>query len=184
MSKTHQHGRLLLGMVDPDARFVDEFHGFIKSPPRKPDQQDFHAWCLARIKDLYGATSFEAAFKNENFRTLLAFGYMGYARHPELSHPRVTQAIPVPKVASELEPDFFPVLSKEVRSHAALSASFADDLKAAEQRVSNLVTRLSAKATSEPRAANDGVGGQVISLVTFVGFLVWATLSLEKKKST
>jgi hypothetical protein len=183
MSNTLQHVRLLLDSIDPDARFVDDFRSFLKSPPRKTtDHDDFQAWCLTRIKELSGATSFKDAFQNDDVRTLLAFGYMGYAQHLNLPSLRVTQSMPVPKVASTLEPDFFPVLLKEIRSHAELSAPFANNLQAGEKRVLDLVNRLSAAPPPDAPAAADGLGESVIGLVTFLGFLVWATLSLDKKK--
>jgi hypothetical protein len=187
-ANTIEHARLLVGLVDPDAALAEQYQSFLKSPPRKATNTDFCAWCLARIKDLCGAASFEDAFQNRDFRTLLAFGYMGYAQHLNVSLPQVTRSMPVPRVASELEADFFPVLLKEIRAYAASSPAFAQNLETSEQSVSNLVARSSATppeaapgAAATAAAAADG--GGIINVITFVGFLIWATLSLEKKKS-
>jgi hypothetical protein len=92
-------------------------------------------------KDLCGANTFEDAFQHPDFRTLLAFGYMGYTRHPDLPVPRVTQSMPTPKVSTDLERDYFPVLLKQIRSTAASSVPFSEAIKESEQHIVNLVAQ-------------------------------------------
>lgn len=186
-TNTAEHARLLLTSVDPDASLIEQYQSFVKSPPRKATDDDFHAWCLARIKSLCGATSFQDAFQRNEFRTLLAFGYMGYAQNLNISPARVTRSMPVPMVALKLEADFFPVLLKEIQAYMATSPTFAQKLKASEQSVSNLVARFSATPSdSAPgaQAAAAASGQDIINVLTFAGFLIWAAVSLEKKKST
>jgi hypothetical protein len=184
---TIEHARLLIALADPDAGLTEKYQSFLKSPPRKATDDDFYAWSLTQIKNLYGVDSFRDAFQNHDFRTLLAFGYMGYAQHLDLSLPRVTRSMPVPKIASGIEPDFFPVLLKEIRAYAASSATFAQNLEASTQSVSNLVARLSATppeaapGAAVAHTAADNVEG-LINVVAFVGFLIWATVSLGDKK--
>lgn len=179
---TIQHARDLLASVDPDARFIEAYRGFIKSPPRKATDNDLHAWCLDRLHTLSGATSFTEAFEHQDVRTLLAFAYTAYAQHPELPSPRLARSMPVPKAASTLEADFLPALLTEIKAHAGLSAASAQNLKASEMRVSDLVTRLSDPAAVNFIVANGGGGGggggghpsddDLISALVFAGVLV------------
>jgi len=144
---TQQHARKSLATVDPDFQLVEAYRFFLESPARKAKGEkndDLNTWLLARIKDLCGVTSFKDALKHRDCLTLLAFGYLGFVRRPDLLLPRVRQSTPIPKGFAKIEPDFFPVLLKEIRSNAAQSPSFGAQLKTAEQTIKQLVPRLEA----------------------------------------
>jgi hypothetical protein len=145
---TLQHAREALATSDPSLQIVQAYRLFLESPPRKASDNDLHAWCLARIKDLCGATSFKEALRHPDVLTLLAFGYLGFVRRPDLLPPRVRQSMPVPKEVAEIEPEFFPVLRKEIRSHMDESPSFDASVKAAEREVAQLVASLTAMSST------------------------------------
>ena len=85
--------------------------------------------------------------------------------------------MPIPEGMSDLEPDFFPVLLKEIRSNAVASPSFAAKLETARASITRLIARLESisdvagpKDASDgpPVAAREGSGTEIIGGVLIV----------------
>ena len=140
-----QHARRVLASLEANVELIETVRRALELSPRaavRARRNDLRSWCLARIKDLSGATSFQEAFANRDVLTLVAFGYLGVTRHPEWPAARVRPSMPVPKALAQIEPDFFDALLHEVRSEAKASPSFGATLKAAERDVTRIVARL------------------------------------------
>jgi hypothetical protein len=140
------HARRFLATVDPDLHMVEAYRSYRQSAARKATDSDAHAWCLARINQLCGATSFTKAFEQHEVVTLLAVGSIDSTRRSDWSSLRIRQSMPVPAAMSRIEPDFFPVLLKEVTARTATSPAFSANLESAKQWLWQTAASLKAEA--------------------------------------
>ncbi|MEO7135815.1 MAG: hypothetical protein ABI024_16530 [Vicinamibacterales bacterium] len=180
----HDHVHRVLSRLDPSAELIATGRRFIEHPGgvRESLRGELPAWCLDRVKRLTNVTSFKAAARNRDVRTLLAFGYLGVSEHPEWHPANARPLMPVPPALAALEPDFFKVLLDSIRANAKESASFRARLKAAERDVAEASARLAKMARSDTgrppsrggekplarAAAEDGI---VLGLVVL---MIWA----------
>lgn len=145
----HQHVQRVLTTVDPSVeltrtagRFVDQARNNSRLTGPVPE------WCLERIRRLTGLTSFTAAARNPDVRTLMAFGYLGVSERPASRPVEVDPSMPLPPVLEALEPDFFEVLLKDVNGHQKVSPSFRARMTAAKRDVTDAASRLARMAQS------------------------------------
>ncbi|HYK35674.1 hypothetical protein [Alloacidobacterium sp.] len=137
-----EHVNHAIGIVDPGTQLVEGYKSFLNlpAPPPTLPTNNLRDWCLDRVQNLCGAKSFGAALKNLTFKSLLAFGYMGFASDPGHSVPPINPYARVSAQVAKLEPDFFPVLAKKIQSESKSSPAFAARLKNAQTSVTHLVT--------------------------------------------
>lgn len=182
--KANLHARQFLATVDPDHRLYESYRSYSESGPAKAGGKDLHDWCLARVRDLYGAESFADALARPEFLTLLALGYMNYQDGRFFADLKLVRSMPVPAVLLKLEDAFFTELVKEVAVRAALSPSFSARLEQARQWVwrttTGLQADLSAPRTPTTMAASSSPDGRDI-LNGVLGFLVIAAVVIWTK---
>jgi hypothetical protein len=178
---TLEHVQRAIGSVDPTAKLIAFYNQFPKEPPTgKVPANSLRQWCLSRIKDLCGATSFSEAAKNASFNTVLAYAYLAFSTHSPQALPRINQYARVPAAIAKLEPDFFPALLKGLEEESKASPAFALKMKTAHQELAQVIDRLE-KTSSKPAPASvrpavddggGGVGGAIVAIVTFVLFYI------------
>jgi hypothetical protein len=178
---TLEHVQRAIGSVDPTAKLIAFYNQFPKEPPPgKVSANSLREWCLSRIKDLCGATSFSEAAKNASFNTVLAYAYLAFSKDSPQALPRINQYARVPAGIAKLEPDFFPELLKGLEAESKASPAFALKMKNAHQELAEVIARLNetpskAAAASVHPAVDDGgggVGGAIVAIVTFVLFYI------------
>lgn len=183
---TIEHVNHAVGIVDPGSQLVEGYKSFLStpSPPSNLPKNNLRDWCLDRIHNLCGAGSFAAAYKKSSFKSLLVFGYMGFANDPLHSVPEFDPYARISAPVAKLEPDFFPLLAKKIQSESRSSSAFALRMKNAQTELNRIVTRMRKatppKTTPPVAAANDG--GDVIGGIG--GFLVFTLFLYAMGKKT
>ena len=190
---TLEHVQRAIGSVDPTAKLIAFYNQFPKDPPPgKVPANSLNVWCLNRIKDLCGATSFSEAAMNASFNTVLAYAYLAFSKDSPQALPRINQYARVPAAITKLEPDFFPTLLKELEAESKASPAFALKMKSAHEELAQVIARLNeASSKAVPAglhpAADDnggaGVGGAIVAIVTFVLFYVAMGKKIDSVKN-
>ena len=191
---TLDHVQRAIESIDPAAKLVAFYHQFPKDPPPrgKVPPNSLRVWCLSRIKDLCGATSFSDAAQNASFNTVLAYAYLAFSKDSPKAPPRINQYARVPAGIAKLEPDFFPALLKELEAESKESPAFALKMKSAHEELAQVIARL-ARSSSDPVPASlhpavddnggAGVGGAIVAIVTFVLFYVAMGKKIDSVKN-
>lgn len=192
---TLDHARRVLALVSSSAKLAANYPQFLRIKPSKGGDapNNLKVWVLSRIRDLCGAKSFEAAYKDATFKNLLALGYMSFADDPSQAIPKFNPYARVPAGVAKLEPDFFKVLADKVDSESKASPAFAARLKGAREEVERLLLRLQkvpVEASPVPRsgikpllASDQGGDGAVAGIIGFLTMTIFFLVMGNKTKA-
>jgi hypothetical protein len=192
---TADHARLVLdqvnldlGLVNPtglQGQFEQSFAAsqtfFAQRDPDQPITNDLDGWLRQRMLDLCGTDSYAVAVTEvPETRTLLAFSFLACSQNQDGSLPtQIDPGMPVPSVAQNLEPDFFPVLLGQINDKSNASPDFADALQASSAALDQIIADNLPSDPGDggplqgtPNGAED-TGRYIYGVVGFILFLYW-----------